>query len=403
MTAFRVLAIDAAGKREWHLLDASSQDVCIAQLSAQGWTPVTIASGPMSLVERLNQPIGPSRRLGITEQTMLMAQLATLVQAGMPVDRSLDLIRDSSIRVKTQQMLLRILDDVRGGNSLGRALERENVLPVWAIGVIRSAELGGKLGTALAAVAERLRRSNEARQRLVTALTYPAAVLIATLVAMVIVLTTVVPQFEPLFRGSESKLPLLTVLVLDLSRLVQDRGLIIAGGALVLCGLIWLGLHSQISMATRVQISRLVPGMALRDQIIAAGFVGLLGTLTQNGVTIVKALPLARRTVSSQRWQQAISIVERQVREGERLSVALKAQPVFPITATRLIEVGERTGSFAQTCLSAAEIMNQSASARIERIVSLANPIATIMLGGIIALMVAGVMLGIFALGDFAG
>jgi general secretion pathway protein F len=125
--------------------------------------------------------------------------------------------------------------------------------------------------------------------------------------------------------------------------------------------------------------------------------------MVANGVSAIKALPLARDALPSPRWRRHLEHVEAQVREGRPLSLALGAEAFVPVTAIRLIEVGERSGQLAQTCQHASQIMGEAARARIERIISLANPVAIMTLGGLVAMLVAGVMLGIFALGDFAG
>jgi len=163
-----------------------------------------------------------------------------------------------------------------------------------------------------------------------------------------------------------------------------------------------LVLKSDIGQRALSIVSPYVPGMQLRNQYLSAQFTGLLSTLLMGGLTVVRALPLARETLSSRRWRSELETVETKIREGSRLSYALEATSVFPQTASRLIEVGERTGNLAETCGHASKIMGDTAAARIERIVSLVNPIAIIFLGGLVAMLVAGVMLGIFALGDFA-
>ena len=148
---------------------------------------------------------------------------------------------------------------------------------------------------------------------------------------------------------------------------------------------------------------RHIPGLMLRDQYLAAQFTGIFATLVGNGVTVIKALPLARSAIGSERWRRHLAEVERRVREGATLSRALASGAFVPTTAVRLIQVGEKSGQLADTCAKASEIMGDAARARIDRIVSLANPIAIVTLGGIVAMLVAGVMLGIFSLGDFAG
>jgi len=403
MTEFRCLAVDSAGKKSWQRMDASSEQACVQTMMASGLTPLKITSGKPTLTERLNQPINISIGSSLSGQALILSQLALLVRSGLPVDHSLDLLRDQASKARQRKLLGDILAQVKEGKGLASALESKKIFPAFVTGVIHSAEKGGKLGEALTSLSERMVKATETRSKLITALTYPMAVLVATIAALAIVLTSVVPQFEPIFEGQEDKLPGLTVFVLGLSSFTQEYAGMALASLLMIGLLLWLFWRSETGQIALSRAAPYVPGMPLRNQYLSAQFTGLLSTLLDGGLTVVRALPLARQTLSSRRWKSELELVENKIREGCRLSYALEATTVFPQTASRLIEVGERTGKLAETCSHASKIMGDTAAARIERIVSLVNPIAIILLGGLVALLVAGVMLGIFALGDFAG
>lgn len=403
MNEYRCLVISAEGRRDWRLVEAPSESGAVAHLMADGLTPIDVRSGAMSLGERLSQPIRIGRRLGLAEQSLLLNQLAMLVRSGLPVDRSLDLLREQAPRAGQRDLLAQALLQVRAGHGLATALERQDAFPDYVVGVIRAAETAGRLGPALKSLAERMTVASATRRQLVTALTYPAAILAATLAALILVLIVVVPQFEPVFAGGEARLPTLTRFVLALSALVNDRGPWLLAALLGLPLILAAAMRSDVAMRLLENHRHRVPGLALRDQYLAGQFVGVLGTLVGNDVAVIRALPLARTTISSWRWRRHIGEVEQFIREGGSLSRGLAAGGLVPSTAVRLIEVGERTGRLADTCLQASEIMGDAARARIDRIVSLANPIAIMGLGGVVALLIGGVMLGIFALGDFAG
>jgi general secretion pathway protein F len=403
MTEYRCLVVSPEGRSVWRTIDAASEKGAIARLMGDGLTPIEVKSGAIGLIERLNRPIAFGRSLGIAEQSLILTQLATLIRAGLPIDRCLDLLREQSPRAAQRDMLAQVLGGVRGGQSLAFALEQQSAFPGYVIGVIRSAERSGRLGEALTALAERLTASAATRRALVTALTYPAAVLVATLIALALVLVLVVPQFEPIFAGQEEKLPSLTRGVLALSAMVTGHGLLLLAILILVPAALFLGFRSEAGGALIQRVRKRVPGLQLRDQYLAAQFTGIFATLVGNGVTVIKALPLARSAIGSERWRRHIGEVELRVREGSTLSRALASGSFVPATAVRLIEVGEKSGQLADTCGKASEIMGDAARARIDRIVALANPIAIITLGGIVAMLVAGVMLGIFALGDFAG
>lgn len=403
MTEYRCLVVSPEGRSAWRTVDAASEKGAIARLVGDGLTPIEVKSGTMGLIERLNRPVGFRRGLGIIEQSLILTQLATLIRAGLPVDRCIDLLRDQAPRPAQRDMLAQVLAGIRSGQGLAFALEQQQAFPGYVIGVIRSAERSGRLGDALTSLAERLAASAATRRQLITALTYPAAVLVATLIALALVLVLVVPQFEPIFAGQEQKLPSLTRAVMALSALVTEQGTLLLAALIGLPVAAWLFLRSEAGGALIQRGRRRIPGVMLRDQYLAAQFTGIFATLVGNGVTVVKALPLARAAIGSERWRRHLADAEQSVREGATLSRALASGPFVPTTAIRLIEVGERSGQLAETCEKASAIMGDSARARIDRIVSLANPIAIISLGGIVAMLVAGVMLGIFALGDFAG
>lgn len=403
MTAYRCLVVTGEGRTDWRTIDAASERIAVAHLAADGLTAIDVKSGAMGLLERLNQPVRIGRGLGLAERSLILTQLAMLVRSGFPVDRSLDLLRDQAPRASVRDFLSQVLAQVRSGRGLAQALEARAVFPSYVIGVVRSAERSGRLGEALTSLATRMAMEAATRRQLLTALTYPAAVLVATLLALMLVLLIVVPQFEPLFEGEEARLPALTRVVLAMSRAADGGvlpGLLLVGALIVACRS-FLRSGSGIAFVGRYRTR--IPGIGLRDQYLAAQFTGLMGTLTGNGVPVVTALPLARGGISSRRWQSHIEAVERRVREGESLSQALGRHEFVPRTAVRLIEVGERSGKLADTCVKASDILSDAARARIDRIVALANPIAIVSLGGIVAMLVAGVMLGIFALGDFAG
>jgi type II secretory pathway component PulF len=403
MTLYRCLVVSPDGAATWRQIEAVGEAAAAAHFAASGHVAIDVRSGRMGFAERLNQPVRIGAALGLAEQALVLSQLALLVRSGLPVDRSLDLLREQAPRAGQRELLGEALGQVRAGGSLASAFEARGAFPAYVLGVIRSAERSGRLGDALASLAERMTRAAGTRRQLVTALTYPAAVLAATGLALFLVLTQVVPQFEPVFAGAGDRLPQLTRIVLALSGIATEHGgkllLLLAGTTL----LAWLLLRSAGGRAFTARHRRRIPGAGLRDQYLAAQLLGLLATLLGNGVSVVGALPLARGAIGSERWRAHLADVERRVREGASLSAAFVTADLVPRTAIRLIEVGERSGRLAGTCEQASLVIGEAARARIERIVTLVNPIAIIGLGGLVAMLVGGVMLGIFAMGDFAG
>jgi type II secretory pathway component PulF len=401
MTLYRCLAVSDEGRADWRVVEAPNEAGAVSRLAAAGLTSIEVRTGKPTLAERLNQPVRLPWSLGLAEQSLILTQLALLVRSALPLDQSLDLLRDQAPRAAQREAIGEVLARVRSGSSLASAIEERGIFPAYVVGAIRSAERGGRLGSALTSVAERMSETSATRRRLVTALTYPAAVLAATFIALFLVLTQVVPQFEPVFAGEEARLPALTRFVVAFSNFASESWPILLGLLVGVPILLWAFLRS--AAAGRLIGSRRLPGRELRDQYLAGQFMGVLGTLLRNGVPVLGALPLASSAIGSERWRLRLATVERRVREGESLSRALARVELVPRTAIRLMEVGERSGQLAGTCEQASAVLGDAARARIERIVSLANPIAIVLLGGVVALLIAGVMLGIFAIGEFGG
>lgn len=403
MAHWRCLVAGADGSTEFRTIDASSAEDALRRIVAEGGAVLDLREGSATVRDRLYQPLTFRRGLGVNDQSLILTQLAMLVRSGLPVDRSLDLLSDQAPRSHQRAVLARMTSTVRAGNGLAAAFAEACVFPGYVTGVVRASERGGGLASALEALAQRLTLAAATRRQLLTALTYPAAIFVATLAALGIVLTLVVPQFRSIFAGQEDKLPGLTQAVLALSNAVTDspaRVLILLVSPIVVLTVL---VRSPIGQRLIQDHGYRLPLLGLRDQYLAAQFTGILATLIANSIRIVDAIPLVRDAMGSRRWRAHADLVERRIREGVSLSAALSADQLLPTTAIRLIEVGEQSGRLAETCAQASAVIGEAARSRIERIVALANPVAIITLGGMVAALVGGVMLGIFALGDFAG
>ena len=408
MIEWRCLVLLPEGERDWRRVLAHDERQAAAMLLDEGLIPLDVRTGSKAISEILAQPVtlgglGGGLGVSLSDQALILTQMAMLLRAGMPVDRSIDLLREQMARAAQRHYLAEVLTRVRSGETLAQALECRPVFPAYVTGVIAAAERSGHLDRAFDTLATRMNELASARRELMTALAYPVAVLAATMVALVIVVTAVIPQFEPLFEGEEQRLPTVTRFVLALSRILNSAFGWIALAVLIVGGLITLWLRSEHGRQAASRSRRFIPGMGVRDQYLAARFATILGTLLNNGMTIVRALPLVRRGLSSRRWQQYCTEVEIALREGQPIGRALRLGAMMPLTAIRLAEVGERSGRMGDALSEAGQIMHANAKARIDRFVALANPIAITTLGALVALLVGGVMLGIFALGDFAG
>lgn len=402
MQEWRCLVLLPDGKRDQRRIFAHDAASAAAQLLDEDMVALEVRSGQLSLAECLNQPVGTIGGVGLADQSLILRQIAMLLKAGLPVDRSLDLLRDQLPRAAQRRWLSEVVSRVRGGEGLASAFACRPIFPDHVLGVIAAAERGGDLERAFVVLGDRMGELAQIRRDLVTALTYPAAVLAATLLALTMIVAVVIPQFEPLFLGEEERLPTLTLWVLGLSNMIRSYGLLLVLVFALTGGSLLLWANSAASSRVTPIWRRHLPLLALRDQFFAARFATLLGTLLGNGVTLIQALPLVAPSLASRRWRRWCRTVEQRLREGASISKAFGEDAMLPTAAVRLAEVGERGGRLGEALSEAGAIMQSAAKARVDRMVSLANPISIMLLGGFVATLIGGVMLGIFALGDVA-
>lgn len=402
MIRYRVLHLASDGRLDWQFITAPTVAEAASVAIQRGLTPLEIRAGNPSLLERLNQPITWGNRIGRADLTLLTDQLAALLEAGLPLDRSLDLLHSQAAARSGRTLLHTLLGRVRAGASLADACTDSRDIPRFYVGVLRAAERSGRLAGGLRDLATALRHAETTRQQAISALTYPAIVLLMTIAALAIVLVGVVPSFEALFAGEEDRLPLLTRVVLGLSRLVtQNGGWLLTGSVSLIGALVYAMRSREVQQRLRPYLMRL-PGAPLYRTYTAGRVCRVLATMIFNGVPLQDAVVLAGGVTASRSMRRLLEEVAQRLREGADLSSTLHQGGVFPVTAIRLIEVGEQTGQLAGLCARAADLLEEAARVRLERLVGILNPLAILFLGGLIAALILGVMLGIFSVNEMA-
>jgi general secretion pathway protein F len=401
--SFRCVALDKQGRPQELRLVAGSEAEAVAQLSAKGLTPVLITQRGPSLMEQLSQPVQFGNRVVGGDLTGLTDRLALLLKAGLTLSQALELEANSIGRTSVLALAKRLEDQIKAGRSFASALSQEKFIPPYYVGVVQAAERGGRLAQGLADLAATMKLADQTRSQLVSTLSYPVIVLVSTVLALLFVLIYVIPNFQTLFEGEEARLPLMTQGVLALSGLVNRYGWELLLGGAVTIFLAWRFMRSQ--MFERWWQHRLASRSSLFDLIRTfhtGRILRVLGTQVNNGVPLPDAMASAGAAASARSYALFLRDAERRVREGQSLSAICRASPLLPPTATKLIEVGEAGGTLGAMMLQAAELFETQGRLRLERLVAIANPLAVIVLGGLVAILIASVMIGIFSIQGLA-
>lgn len=389
MTLYRYRAVTRAGEIVTGEQEGESEAAILGWLKARDLVPLQAAKA------RPARPKAAGGRLGAARRAVLTRKLAILLGAGLKLDQSLQLLIRAASRPSEASLLGRILARVQGGSALADSLRAEgNVFAPDYLAVIRAGEAGGNLAPSLARLADSLERSRRMREAMRAKLTYPAILVVAAIASVAILLTLVVPAFEPLFAEAGKELPAPTrALVAAASALRVGGPLFIAAVALLVLSLRRLDRrHPLRRAADRALLSLPVAGPIL-VHLDAARFCRTLGALTANGVQLLTALSLARATVANAVLGDGVEALIEGVKRGERLHSLLRGGRYWPELMPELCQVGEETGQLDEMMVRLGDILDEETTRALEGLVALATPVITLLL----ALLVSGVLAGLLA------
>ena len=380
---FAYKAVNSLGETEEGVRDAVDEQQLIAALQAEGYIPIRVV--PASAKSFLGLRLGIKQsKLSQKDIALFTGELATLLESGLPLDKSLlvliDLTEDNE---RVTKLIGRVLEKVKGGSTLADALEKQSgIFSKFYLNMIRAGEAGGSLGEVLTRLSEYLERSRELKETVSTALIYPAILLIMSLASLFVMLTFVVPQFSEMFESAGKALPVSTQIVVGLAEWLQSYWWVLILGVVVITG--YMNLQMADPVKKKVWDGRFLK-LPLAGTIIlnkeTANISRTLGTLLGNGVSILSALVIVRETVDNLVLAAAIQDTEEQLKQGKNMSDALLEKGIFPKMAMQMIKMGEETGRLEEMLLRVATIYDKQLRVAIQRMLALLEPALIISLG----------------------
>jgi general secretion pathway protein F len=404
MPLYAYKAINNLGETEEGVRDASDESSLIGLLQSEGYIPIKV--GPASARSFLGLSLGSKQsKLSQKEIALLTGELATLLDSGLPLDKSLTVLIDlTEDNEKLSKLIAKVLEKVKGGASLADALEKQSgVFSRFYLNMIRAGEAGGSLGEVLNRLAEYLERSRELKDTVSTALIYPAVLLVMSLASLFVMLIFVVPQFTEMFESAGQELPVSTQIVVGIAEWLQSYWWLLIGGAFFAVAYMKFQLADPVRK--KVWDGRFLK-LPLADLVIltkeTANMSRTLGTLLGNGVSILSALAIVRETVDNRVLVDAIQHAEEELKQGKRMSDALVKTGIFPKMAVQMIKMGEETGHLEEMLLRVAEIYDKQLKVAIQRMLALLEPALIITLGLMIAGIIVSILLAILSVNDLA-
>ncbi len=405
MPSFRYKALASNGQMTRGHLDAPDRGQAVSMLRDRQLTLVEVIeqSSHASWLQRL-APGSSGGKLPLRDLVFIARQLDNLLQAGSELDRSLSIVAKLIIKKTTQILLEELIQQIRRGRSLADALaSASGAFPDFFISMVRAGEGGGALAPAFKRLADILERQLQTRSRLASALIYPAILMVATISSIILIMTVVVPQFEPIFEQARQELPFLTRLVITLSRttLIALPFLIPAVVLGSLAFLAWLrdpaGKRKWHETILRFP---LIGSTILTSEMARLSYV--LGALLQGGVPLINALAIAQGSLGNMRLRSAVAEVRDLVKNGVKISAAMDRQGIFPDMMVQLTSIAEESSRLGDTLLEVGRIYDNATETRMQRMVAVATPLATIGLGGMVALVLAAILLAVLKVNDLA-
>jgi general secretion pathway protein F len=398
MPAFRYEAVDAGGATRKGVVNADNPRAARSDLRTQGLTPLNVEAISAQVdASGVARSRGFGERLSQVELALFTRQLASLLEAGLPLEQAFTALLEQSERPYMRDLIASIRSEVIGGASFSDALSRHprDFAEIYR-GLVASGEQIGQLSRVLSRLADYIERRNALVQKVRLAFTYPAIVTVVAFAIVIFLLTYVVPQIVSVFANTKQKLPVLTVMMLGVSNFVRAYGIFV-GLAVVGAWFAWRRALRNPELKRRWHTWLLTAPIygKFERSLNTARFASTLAITTGSGVPILRALDTSRETLSNVAMRELVEQATGSVREGVSLARALSAQKLFPPMLVHMIRAGEVTGELPAMLERAANSQQQDLERRTLTIAGLLEPVLILAMGLVVLLIVLAVLMPI--------
>ena len=341
------------------------------------------------------------RKVPRTDLMHFSRQVAAFVRAGIPLVEALEIVRESASNDRLKEILTETIELIQVGVPFSDALDRHrDVFPSYYIGILRSAEITGRLDSVLEQLSKYIERDAEARQKVRAALTYPLVIFVMAIVTVVILVAYVLPKFTEFFKEFDAELPTITKVLLDIANFFETWWWALA---LAVVALIVAVAQINRSEAGRFRRDRMILRVPVIGEVarytIIERFCRIIAAMMQAGVPLPEAMQAAIEGSNNGVYANALGHVRDAMLEGEGMAQPIVATGLFPAAATQMMRVGEETGTLDQQLNSAADFFAKELDYKLARLAALAEPAVIVVMGvivGFVAVALVSAMYGIF-------
>ncbi|MGE5487812.1 MAG: type II secretion system F family protein [bacterium] len=396
---FRAVAPD--GKVRSGTLNGETDKAVAHELRKQGLIPVYVGLQPSKRFELKLPSFTRGRRRDVLFFTQ---ELATLLNAGVPLDRALQIASELTERPAFRFIILDVLRVLKGGKPLADSLATHpEYFSKLYVNIVRAGEASGALGTVFTRLTEFERTRDDLRSYIIGSMVYPSLLMLVGLVSIIVLMNFVVPRFAQIFEESRMSMPLPTMIMLEASRIVKTYGWMAIGGAAALAVAARLWIRTERGKLWWDVFLLRVPllGDALRKS-ETARFARAMETLVSNGVGLVQSIGIAGAVLSNRVISRSLEAVAQGVKRGEGIAGPLRRTGQFPPLAGHLLTVGEETGRLDQMFARMADIYDTDTRAAIKRFTALFEPLIILVMGIVVGGLILSMLLAITSINEVA-
>jgi general secretion pathway protein F len=413
MSPFSYRATTTEGRIVEGVMDADGEAAVIASLRSQGYIPLSVQMGAHGAaagggkgfsvnLSSLNSISFRRTRVRSRDLMIFTRELATLLQAGMPLDRSLQSLSSLTENDALKAIVSNVLTQVQEGKSLSDALGfHDSVFPPIYVNMVRAGEAGGVIETVLERLAEYLEKAEKVRDELKSAMTYPLILGVVGSGSILVLLTYVLPKFTVIFADIGAALPASTQFVMSMSDALQAYWWVV----LATVAAVWAAFKRFTSNPAgllkyhRTQLQVPLFGDLIR-KVEVARFSRTLGTMLKSGVPLLQSLDIVRAVLSNTLISAAVEAVQKDVSEGKGLSGPLERTGVFPALSLQMVSVGEDTGRLDDMLLIVAEHYDQDVSNLLQRLMNMLEPAMLLIMGVVAGFIVISMLSAVFSVNE---
>ena len=398
MAAFTYIALDIKGKEQKGILEADSSRQIRQQLRDKGYTPLIIRTASNAIGSQGNNNGGSSFKLSVADLAMITRQIATLVQASMPLEEALSAVSSQSESAKVRSIILSVRAKVLEGHSLAESLaDFPLAFPVLFRATVAAGEHAGHLDLVLDRLADYAEHSYAARQKIKLAMLYPVILFVMAITIVSGLMAFVVPDVVEVFVGQGQKLPTLTTGLIAVSDFVVSYGWLLVGLCVALILIVRIAMKSD---GFKLQVDKYLLTVPLLGRVIrgsnSARFASTLTILTGSGVPLVDAMGIAAEVLANSWIKASVIQATQQVREGGSLHKALENSGHFPPMMVHMVASGEMSGELDAMLARVADHQQKQLDNLTATLIGVFEPAMLLFMGAAVLIIVVAILQPIF-------